>query len=194
MSTSPTGPNTPSSSPDSSPARHLRAALGASASQPLAALDQIRVLELAGLLAEVVLSLDQVAWGTWKAVAPGSSIKRPGPLKDTLARFASGDDDITGPAVKQELDRLRQLAAALLAATNQGGRQFAQKHVQKFAPAEIEALAKLSGGGGLLSSPDARNWRKYVELAGPADPDALQRELNTSITACVESLLKGLAR
>lgn len=175
---------------DTSPTKHLRSALGQDPSEPL---DQIRVVELAGLLAELVVSLDQVAWSTWKAVAPASGIRRSAPLRDTLAKFASGDESIQPAQVKADLDRLRQLAAGLLAATNQGTRQFAQKHVQKFAPAEIEGAAKMSGGG-LLASADAKAWRKYVELAGPLDADALHKDITATIASYAESLLRSLSR
>lgn len=171
-------------------AKALMLALGMNPSDTL---DAARLLDLATLLVELAGSLDQVVWNTWKAVAPTSPIKRAGSVKVTMSKFAAGDQDTPRGQVKQDLERLRQLTAALTASVNQAGRSFAQKHIEKFAPAEIENLAKMSSGG-LLVSQEVKCWRKYVELAGPVDAQAIERDLLNAIAAYAESLMKGVAR
>ncbi len=173
------------------PDAQSKALMQALGMNPADTLDAARLLDLATLLVELAEKLDQVVWNTWKAVAPTSQIKRSGSVKITMAKFAGGDQDTPRGQVKQDLERLRQLTAALTASVNQAGRSFAQKHVEKFAPAEIENLAKMSSGG-LLVSQEVKCWRKYVELAGPVDAQAIERELLNAIAAYAESLMKGI--
>ena len=97
--------------------------------------------------------------------------------------------------IRQDLERLRQLTAALTASVNQAGRVFAQKHVETFAPAQIEQLAKVSGGAsGVLVGHEVKCWRKYVELAAPHDAQSIERDLLGAMSGYAESLLKGLSK
>jgi hypothetical protein len=83
--------------------------------------------------------------------------------------------------------------AALTAAVGQSARVYGQKHVEKFAPNEVERSAKMSGSSGnMLVGNEVKCWRKYVELAGPMDAQAIERELLGAMSAYAESLLKGL--
>lgn len=157
------------------------------------ALDAARMVKAAALMVEMAASLDQVVWNTWKTLSPRSDIRRGQPVKGTLKRYVAGDGEVAGTQVKQDLERLRQLTAALISSVSQAGRTFAQKHVEKFSPSEIEALAKM-GGGGLLVSQEVKNWRKYVELAGPVDAISIEGELLAAIAGYAESLMKGIGR
>lgn len=168
----------------------LRAALSLSAGEPA---DTGRALELCAALCEVVSSLDQVVWSTWKVIAPGSSLKRTGPAKATMARFVAGHPEPSKAQVRADLERLRQLTAALTASIGQAGRQFAQKHVEKLAPAEVEGLARMSSGSVMVGH-EVRCWRKYVELAGPMDAQAIERDLLAAIAAYAETLVRSAGR
>lgn len=184
---SPSSPSTPAAA-----AKQLQQALGL---PPGEQVDQASVCELAAMLVEFAASLDQVVWSTWKIVSPNSSLKRATPAKVAMARFASGDPGLTREQIRQDLERLRQLTAALTASVNQAGRVYAQKHLDKLAPAEIEKLAKLSSGaGGVLVGHEVKCWRKYVELAGPLDAQAIEREMLGAMSGYAESLLKGLTK
>ena len=67
--------------------------------------------------------------------------------------------------------------------------------MDKYAPGEIEKLAKISGGaGGVLVGQEVKCWRKYVELAGPLDAQAIEQELLGAMSGYAESLLKGLSK
>lgn len=157
------------------------------------AVDPVRLVKAAAVMAELASSLDQVVWNTWKTLSPRSEIKRGQPVKGTLKRYVGGDREVAGAQVKQDMERLRQLTAALISSVSQAGRTFAQKHVEKFSPSEIEAIAKM-GGGGLLVSQEVRCWRKYVELAGPVDAISIEGELLAAIAGYAESLMKGIGR
>jgi len=162
-------------------------------SLPEEPLDPGRVLELLAMLVEFTASLDQLVWTTWRTVAPRSTIKRPSGLLRNFAKFAAADKDTVRGQITQDLDRLRQLTAALVSAISQAGRQFAHSHSIKFSPTEIESLASMEKGG-MLTSKEVKCWRKYVELASGRDEAAIEAEIMQSIADYAESLMKGLAR
>lgn len=155
------------------------------------AFDGARTVELAGMLAELALSLDQVVWNTWKQVAPRSELRRTGELARTLGRFSTGDQDVARGQVKQELERVRQLTAALISSVAQAGRQFAQRHSARFS---VDAIKDAAGPGTMLKPQAVKCWEKYVELAGPLDSAALENELLQSIAKYAEDLVKGINR
>jgi hypothetical protein len=70
----------------------------------------------------------------------------------------------------------------------QAGRQFAQRHLERFAPVEIERAARDGGPRNL----EARAWQKYQELAAPLDADAIQREVMAALVAYAEALLRNV--
>lgn len=155
--------------------------------------DAVRVMELVAMLIEFASSLDQVVWNTWKAVGPNSAVKRPAPLKGTMARFVTGEADTPRDKVKQDLERLRQMTAALTASVNQAGRQFAQRHIERFGSAEIERAVREEGGGG-WGGLEAKCWKKYQQMSGTMDAEEIHRELLGAITSFTESLLRGIGR
>jgi hypothetical protein len=172
------------------PAQMARTKLQAGPRDPL---DPGRVLELLSLEAEFTASLDQLVWTTWRTVAPRSQIRRPQGLLKNMARFASGDPDVARGQVTMDLDKLRQLVAAIISAISQAGRQFAHNHAVKFSPQEIEALAAMERGG-MLVSKEVKCWRKYVELAAGRDEASIESEIMQAIADYAESLMKGLGR
>jgi hypothetical protein len=162
-------------------------------------LDPVRLLELMTELVGFASSLDQLVWATWKQVAPKSDIKRPTPIQRSCARFVSGQQDsAAGPAsgsreqVAVDLDRLRQLTASLISAIAQAGNLFAQKHVAKFAVANIETYADKMPG--MIVNKEVKCWRQYKELAAAMDAHAIELELQNGIAEYTETLIKGRSR
>lgn len=155
------------------------------------ALDAARTVELAGLLAELAVSLDQVVWNTWKTIAPRSELRRSGDLARSMGRFAAGDQDVSRGQVKQDLERVRQLVAALISSVGQAGRQFAQRHFTRFS---VDAIKEAAGPGTIMKPQAVRCWEKYQELAGPMDAVAMESELLQAIAKYAEDLVKGLNR
>lgn len=154
-------------------------------------LDPVRSLELLSILVGVSRSLDQLAWNTWKTMAPRSSMRRGTELNREMVRFIAGDPDYSRTQVKHDVERLRQLIAALISAVGKAGGQFAQKHVTKFSPEEIEASV---GKSGIFGGADAKCWQRYKELFGATDAATIESELMASIVNWAEPLIKGLAR
>ena len=169
--------------------RTLGQALGPPATERL---DPGSVAELAALLVDFAASLDQVVWSTWRVVNPNSALKRGTPARVSMARFAAGEPGATREQVKQDLEKLRQLTAALTAAAGQAGRVYGQKHVATFAPAEIEKIAKLTGGSGVMVGQEVKCWRKYEELAGGMDAEGIEGGGGGGMRGYWEGLLKGL--
>jgi hypothetical protein len=152
----------------------------------------VRTLELAAELADFGSRLDQLAWNTWRTINPRSRVRRPGELLKTMARFVQGDQDVGRGQVKQDIEALRRLIAALISSVNQAGRQFAQKHVEKYAPTEIEASAR--PGKKMLEAIEVACWRKYIELAGQMDAASIEGELLLAIASYAEPLIIGTGR
>ncbi len=157
------------------------------------AIDPVRTLELVGMLADFALRLDQLCWGSWRRISPKSNIRQDNKLQEALKRNIVGDQDVPRGQVAADLEKLRQLIASLVSAVGQAGRQFASRHVARFSPHEIEALANLESGGFLVSK-DTKCWRKYTELADSLNEAAIENEIMETIANYAENLMKGLGR
>ena len=157
-------------------------------------LDAARTLELLSELVALTNSLDQLVWSTWKQVATKSTLKRQNPLQRTMARFAAGDQDVARANVTQDVEKLRQLTASLVAAIGQIGRQFMQRHLHKFQPDEIQALVQSEKAGGMFVSEEVKCWRKYKELSRALDEATVESEIQSAIAEYAETLIKGLSR
>jgi len=155
--------------------------------------DPVRALEQVGMLADFALRLDQLCWGSWRRISPKSNIRQDKKLQDTLKRNIVGDQDVPRGQVAADLEKLRQLIASLVSAVGQAGRQFASRHIARFSPHEIEALASMEGGGFLVGK-DTKCWRKYVELAGALNEASIENEIMETIANYAENLMKGLGR
>lgn len=157
------------------------------------AIDPTRALELVGMLADFALRLDQLCWSSWQRISPRSTIRRDKPLQQTLKQFLVGSQDVPRGQVGGDLEKLRQLIASLISAVGQSGRQFASRHLARFSPVEIEALASMEGGGFLVSK-EVKCWRKYTELADALNEASIENEIMETIANYAENLMKGLGR
>lgn len=155
-------------------------------------LDPARVADLARLGAEFIASVDKSVGASWKAVASNSRIRHTAGSKATMARFAAGDPQVTRTQVQQELDRLRTLVGGLMSAVERAGEQFAQRHLERFSPSQIEAMARLVPGA--FTAHEAKCWRKYKELAEHHDKAAIEQDIRSVIAEYTERLIEGLGR
>lgn len=157
-----------------------------------AGLDPLRSLELLQMQVDFCLSLEQLIWSTWKAIAPRSEIRGSSELKKTIGPFLQGSQDVPRGEVMMHLEKLRQLTASLVSAISQTGRQFAQSHYARFDPDLIEEVAKREKKA--LESIGVTAWRKYREIVGTADQATIEREIMQLIADYAEKLMKGLGR
>jgi DNA primase len=155
--------------------------------------DPARTLQLVGMASDFALRLDQLVWGAWQKVSPKSTVRRDKPLQQTLKAFITGSQDVPRGQVATDLEKLRQLIASLISSVGQAGRQFASRHLARFSPSEIEALASMEGGGFLVSK-DVKCWKKYKELADAMTEVAIENEITETIANYAENLMKGLGR
>ena len=169
-----------------------RARLGLGTTQET---DPDRAARLCGLLIELTIALDQLAWSVWKQVAPQSIVRRDagpdGDFRRLAGRYLAGDPEVVAAQVSQTLDRTRQLIAGLLAAIGPAGGTFARDYLARFSPDAIAEAASAAGGGGFLSSAEQRNWRKYTETFGQVSGAAIERELLRAIAQYAETAILG---
>ena len=161
---------------------------------PLSQVDLQRLYRLLAALADFVLSLDQLGWNLWKAMAPRSQVRRDqtfgGDLRKTGARYLSGDTEVSIGQITQIVDRLRQLVAGLMGSIGPAARSFSQRHLARFGPDAIKDLAAAEGGG-MFSNPEQKNWRKYVQLAKDLNEDAIEAEMVECVARYAEGLMRG---
>ncbi|MEX0885059.1 MAG: hypothetical protein WD009_01350 [Phycisphaeraceae bacterium] len=157
-----------------------------------AAVDARRTLQIAGELAEFAINLERIVRSTWRELAPKSDLLSNRRLQVQLSAFVAGDEDVSRTQVIEELERVRQMAAGMIAAVGQVGRQFTARYASKLAPLEIETLARHDKRW--HESADVACWRKFKELAEAMDEAAMEREVKQIITDYTTSLVKGLNR
>lgn len=155
-------------------------------------IDPQRALEMLQTLYEFASSLDQLVWGTWKAIAPRSDIRGANEMRQSVPNYLAGDETLPRADVLRHLERLRQLTASLVSAISQTGRQYAQNHYQRYAPPRIEDWAKQEKK--TLESTPVACWRKYKELFGTSDQATIERDIMQMIADSAERLMKGLGR
>ena len=160
----------------------------------LAQIDIQRLYRMLVAMADFVLSLDQLGWGLWKAMAPRSQVRRDstfdGDLRKAGGRYLSGDTEVSIGQITQIIDRLRQLIAGLIGAIGPAGRSFSQRHLARFGPDAIKDLAGLEGGG-MFANAEQKNWRKYVQLAKDLNEDSIEAEMVECVARYAEGLMRG---
>lgn len=163
-----------------------RARLQLGGSEPA---DPARAMEVCGLLADLAVSLDQVMWTAWsKNIAPRSSVKRSAPLARTMGRYVAGDPEVSRAALSADVDSLKRLSAALIAAVGRVGRLFAQRHLQKYA---VQAIEDAAPSPGFMKNREAACWQHYVKLMSGVEDESINQEIMQLIAESVEQVLRG---
>lgn len=166
------------------PAQRLKGVLTGMQGQPEAG----RVLDLLTVLLEFVLSIEKVVWRTWQQMAPRSQIKRRGQLQRAAGHFVSGDQEVSRNEIQQELEELRQLTAATIAAVSQAG-HLAYVRLGNLSPEAVMGAAK-DEGKAAWQSWEAAYWKKYQQLAESLDPTTFEVEVMHAMADYVEQILK----
>ena len=158
--------------------------------------DLHRLLELLPPLISFSSTLSQLTWSAWRTIATTSSIRRGINLQKYLARCVAGDSEVTPELAGNELERLRQLIAAMVWAISEVGQQFATGHLAGFTPSEIEAAvaAESSSSWWTNKGKEATCWRKYTELAEGLEPVAIESAVRQLIVGHAEQVLKNLSK
>lgn len=165
--------------------------------KPDQSIDIARLGRLSSALTELFITVDQFVWTVWKTIAPKSTLRRDaslGDLRQAFSRYLSGEQEITAAQITQQLDRTRQLTAGLLAAIGPSGRNYARRHMARYAPEAIRDAVRTEGGSSLFSSVEAKCWKKYTDLAGELNEAAIESEIQDAIVKYADELMKGTQR
>ena len=163
-------------------------------------IDLQKLLRLSAALAEFYLSVEVVAWGVWKTVAPGSRVRREaGALNDPRKlslRYLEGDDEVSAEQIKSVIEKTRKVIAGLLSAMGSGGEAFAKRFAADFSPDQIFNLAKADKGlsGGIFGGDEARAWQKFKSLFQSQTVEVMEEKLHKAIAYEAESLMVGRPR
>lgn len=153
----------------------------------------LRLGRLSLMETDFLVKIDQLAWGTWKQVAPQATLKKDpafGDLKGQIRRYLRGDAEITDQMIAQQLDRTRQLAAALLGGLGAASKGFSKRYLTRFAPDAVKDIVKMEGGIPAFGA-EGKFWRKYVELAGEINEQSIQNDLMEAVARLVEEMMKA---
>lgn len=154
-----------------------------------ATLDPAKLAEAAEVLVKFASSLDQWVWNAWQGrLAPRSAVRRREMVVKSIAHYASGAPGVTIATVTGDVERLRQLILALISAVNQSGTLFAQRWLEKFSVAAIEQAAEPAT---VWEGKPVKCWKKYVELAGPLERSAIEKDIVEAVADYVDTLMRS---
>ena len=159
-------------------------------------IDPTRLGKLYASLADFAIMTDQLAWNVWKNLAPKSTVRRDGSagdLRTALRRSTTGDPEVSAAQITAQLEKLRQLIAGLIAAIGPAGKNFTRRFQSRYSPEAIRDMVKLEGAS-VFGNVDARNWKKYTELAHEISEDTIQTDMMDAVAKYAEELMKGQNR
>jgi hypothetical protein len=168
----------------------LEKALGGNLPQ----LEAERALKLLALTTAFALTLEQLVWNLWKQIAQRSTIKREsGPANDLrllMRRYVAGESEISAQQINQLIEQSRRLTAGLLMAMGGAGPEFAKKFQERFAPNEIEELARLEKK--FSQSIENVCWKKYGELYKDFGSEAaIDSLIEEAVVLYAERVMRG---
>lgn len=153
--------------------------------------DAGRVLETAALLADQVILLDTLVWKIWRQIAPDSQHRNRTQMGATLSSYITGSGETGRGEVAENLERFRQLTAALVSSIGKvGSTVYAQ--MGQLNPNNIETMAKNEKKWN--ESIELAAWRKYRELAGKMDQATVENEVMRAVSRTVEDIIRPRGR
>ncbi len=169
----------------------LQKKLGLGADQTL---DRERVLRLIGVLIDMVVAMDHLAWSLWKQLAPNSLVRRAATadLRRMAGPYLIGDSEVNTTNITQTLDQTRQLIGGLLAAIGASGEAFARGYLARFSPESIKDQADAEPG--FFVGPEQKCWRKYIELFNETSGTVVENEITAAVVKYAEELMLGTGR
>ncbi|MGI9014801.1 MAG: hypothetical protein ACR2GY_11220 [Phycisphaerales bacterium] len=153
-------------------------------------LDPSRALDTIDLLVTCLGRLEKLTHKTWQEIAPREKLKEQGRLGRNLARFYSGDTDVSREQIAEDLERLRGLVASMIFAIKTAPREWAHRHLERYAPPAIEA-AVAQEGVGFLGKREVKCWEKYQELARDLDQVVMTQEILAVVAEFASRILES---
>src|SRR5205823_4293899 len=101
-----------------------------------------RVVELAGLLVDLVARLDQAALNSMRELSQRSKLlRRPEDFRSAAVRFLITDGD----SIEPYLRAISSLLGSMIAALMTGGREFGRQYLERLAPSAIQDVVMSDG-------------------------------------------------
>ncbi|MEN6426769.1 MAG: hypothetical protein ABFE13_15525 [Phycisphaerales bacterium] len=151
--------------------------------------------ELANLLAESVIKMEQLTVAVWGKVAGKSSLRPPKQAKKLAGQFLSEERGNPEELVK-DLQLLVQFATAIMTATSRAGEEVARRYWRQLSPEAIRTVVDMEQNRlrDTLLSKDVRCWRKYCELTAELGPEHIEKEVESAMADYAEAFVRGLER
>jgi hypothetical protein len=154
--------------------------------------DPERAAKALGLVLEMALALDQLAWTLWRQVAPRSMVRKEGELQKLASEYLAGSAEVSTAQVQQTIERTRRLTASLLGAMGRAGGGFAKERARLFDPNAIKAVANSEKK--MLESIEFACWRKYEQLCKEYGAEgAIEKSLQEAWVRATETIFSGRA-
>jgi hypothetical protein len=152
-------------------------------------IDPTRMTEMFDELLALALSIEQVAWGTWRQLGPNSTVRRPQqPLKDVVRAYLQGDAGVSKPRVITDVQALRKFVASAISTLAEMPASFAAGHAEPLNPEQIQRAAEAGGEIPMMGSRmETACWRHVSKKMAPQlDAAGLQREMTQMLVQWVE--------
>lgn len=141
------------------------------------------------LLGGVLNKLEPLIWNTWTQLAPRSSIRPKGSIKENVRAYLTNPKQTDTKQMTEQMQFFQQMATALVTAISRAGDQFSSHFLSTYSPNEIAALVKVESSN-IWVSQKTRCWDKYQQLAGSLTHDSIEQQIRKSLVEYVESLLQ----
>jgi hypothetical protein len=165
----------------------LQKKLGLPAGKPL---QSERAVKLLGIVVELSLTLDQLAWTLWRQLAPKSAIRKEADLNRLTGAYLAGDNEVSTSQLTQAIEKSRRLIAGLLGAVGRAGSTYAKTYVSRLSPEVIEDFAKMEKK--FIETIEGACWRKFVQQSkAHASEAAIENEIQEAIAKAAENLILG---
>jgi hypothetical protein len=159
----------------------LQKGLGLGGEQEIVA---ARLAEVAAVLAEAVCKVDQAALASLKQISPRSPVLRAESLRKTLAQFVVADSPAGPPATRV----FEMLLGAMLAALQEGGKEYARRYLERMSPEMIWDVVK--GEAKMWENKKEIAWNRFKELAEDyATPEQINKQIREAMGAFIEAKL-----
>jgi hypothetical protein len=140
------------------------------------------------LLAWFSSKLDQHLKKVWGNLGVSGGAPYEGDAMAVLKRFLARGTDDDAAQLETLLSHLRRTLLALLAALKPTLQKFASRHA-RFAPSEIQALARIDGKH-IYESWELKYWKKYAEVGADMNQGTIEQEFMEAYRQFVADLLK----
>lgn len=147
-----------------------------------------RALAAMDLLVTGIMDLDRMAYTTWREIAPRERLKDPTRLKNSLAKWFSGDPDVSRSEIAESLDLVRRMVASMILAIRNAPREWAHNHLATYSVTAIDDFAKIEKGK-FLEAHEVKCWKKYRELAEGMDELSVSREILQTVAEYASRIL-----